>query len=110
MRIAEDLRHFERFIHAVQDNRDLLVSYQRELEGIPEEATEEEAKQHRVPYRVYIQRERALCEEETLHPIVSPRMVCSTSYCSPHGRNVYRGDQSFTFDELRMLYCQGNGK
>lgn len=103
-KVGQELEGYYSWIQRVRRNQSLFDQYLYELSRIPGETTPREARTCKVPYRFYHLKEKELCAQTTLCPVVVPRIIYHATYTSLMGRNSYSRRKEYTFDEMIRMY------
>lgn len=94
----------EQIISQIQYNQKQMQRYESELNMLPDYMNSEDAKKCKVPYYFCKKKEIELYKENIQSAVIAPDFTCIACYTSPKGRNSYRKESRYTYDQFVQMH------
>ena len=103
--ISENSSSYEKNILTIENNIRKYNEYMDNVRKIKSTITENYCKSIKINYSIFIDYENRLYNKYILcKPKTDLTIYCKATYTSPKGRNCYKKDRLFNYDEVKRLY------
>ena len=94
---------YRKLITDAEENQRLFRTYISEVLAL-EKSSKESVQKSRLPQKLFKKIEDVAVSRGTLQPVLGTSVFIVTQYTSPKGRNSYRDEQLFLFDQVQSTY------
>ena len=101
--ISKAKNTYRKLIADAEENQRLFRTYISEVLAL-EKSSKESAQKSRLPQKLFKKVEDVAVSRGTLQPVLGTSVFIVTQYTSPKGRNSYRDEHLFLFEQVQSAY------